>query len=709
MRIIFFSFFVFTNLVFADYLDYIYKDRSSSFNSFGQVGLIQTPSANTKGEDSIHFVLNNNPMWKYGSLVVTPFNWLEASYFYYRPRDLAWEVNKVRGDYLDKGFNVKFVYQSKNKKIPTFALGLDDIGGTGYFAREYLASTFNKESYNLTLGIGWGKFNNISNFSNPLKFINNDFEIRGTSASNEGGTFATDTWFKGDASLFGGIEFYLPKMRGIKLKIEHDPFDYLNFSAQNRDDADIDLRKKDKNINIGFSIPINEYVTLESSFIKGNAFNLSLVVGRTFNKKSVKKSKFKPKVSESANKMRGGFYIDLVNNLNNNRLFLQTADIDAKKKELKVAITHSDYLNQIRASSYAAEISRRTTQIHNLDIEKITISNINVGLETSKVSYLSDHLSNKNIPKEVVKEYTIINSGDRNSYKQNRFQPDLKLPVSFNSLTPNIVSHIGSPDKFYFGGIVIQNSNETIFKRNLILTSNITLDVVNNFDETPDRPFSKLPSVRTDVVKYLQGSNSIYIDNMQLDYFFIPIKNIYGRVSAGILERMYVGGGFEVLHKPFDKNFYWGLESFYVKKRDFNMLFDTLDYETLTSHLNFNYFFEPLDINLNLSYGKYLAKDIGYTFDLSRISKIGIRSGFFFTRTDVPAKIFGEGSFDKGFYIQIPLDLFTKNYTSRYTDFRLRPLTRDGGQKLNLDKSLQGLMYNTNSYEFRRQWDGFLD
>jgi len=247
------------------------------------------------------------------------------------------------------------------------------------------------------------------------------------------------------------------------------------------------------------------------------------------------------------------------------------------------------------------------------------------------------------------------------------------------------------------------------FKRNLILTSNITLDVVNNFDETPDRPFSKLPSVRTDVVKYLQGSNSIYIDNMQLDYFFTPIKNVYGRVSGGILERMYVGGGFEVLHKPFDKNFYWGIESFYVKKRDFNMLFDTLDYETLTSHLNFNYFFEPLDINLNLSYGKYLAKDIGYTFDLSRISKIGIRSGFFFTRTDVPAKIFGEGSFDKGFYIQIPLNLFTKNYSSRYTDFRLRPLTRDGGQKLNLDKSLQGLMYNTNSYEFRRQWDGFLE
>tara|TARA_B100000965_G_scaffold243254_1_gene204142 strand:- start:4020 stop:6149 length:2130 start_codon:yes stop_codon:yes gene_type:complete len=709
MRIIFFSLFLFSNIVLADYLDYIYKDRYPSFNSFGQVGLIQTPSANTKGEDSIHLILNNNLMWKYGSLTVTPFNWLEASYFYYRPRDLAWEVNKVRGDYLDKGFNVKFAYKPKNKSLPSLAVGLDDIGGTGYFAREYLASTFNKEAYNLTVGIGWGKFNNISSFSNPLRFFNKEFENRGSSLSDQGGTFATDTWFRGNASLFGGVEFYLPKMKGVKLKIEHDPFDYLNFSAQNRDDADQRLRKKNSNLNVGFSIPVNDYFTIETSFIKGNAFNLSFVIGKNFNQKKIKKTKFEPEIKENPDNSRGGFYKDLVYNLNNNKLFLQTADIDEKKKELNVAITHSDYVNQIRASSYAAEISRRTYESHNLDINKITISNINVGIETSKVSYFSNHLGNKKIPKEVVKNYTNISSGDKNSFKDNRFKPDLKLPISFNSITPNIINHIGSPDKFYFGGLVIQNTNETIFKRNLILTSNIILDVVNNFDETPDRPFSKLPSVRTDVVKYLQGSNTVYIDNMQLDYFFTPVKNVYARLSGGILERMYSGAGFEVLHKPFDKNFYWGFESFYVKKRDFDMLFSNLDYKTQTSHINFNYFFESSDINLNLSYGKYLAKDIGYTFDLSRISKLGIKSGFFFTRTDVPAAIFGEGSFDKGFYIQVPLNLFNKNYTSATTDFTLRPLTRDGGAKLNLDKSLKGLMFNTNLYEFNRDWSGFLD
>ncbi len=709
MRIYYFSLILFSNFAFSNYFDYIYQDRQPSFNSFGQVGLIQTPTANTKGEDSIHLIINNNQMWKYGSLTVTPFDWLEASYFYYRPRDLTWEVNKKKGDYLDKGFNVKFSYKPKNRHLPLFAIGLDDIGGTGYFAREYITSTFNKNAYNFTLGMGWGKFTGTSSFPNPLKFIDKDLEKRNTSFSEQGGTFATDTWFRGEASLFGGVEFYLPKLNGAKLKLEHDPFNYLDFSAQNRSDADLNIRKKDSSINLGLSIPINKYLTLESSFIKGNTFNISFVIGTNLNRVKLKKSKFEPQIKESRDLSEGGFYKDLTYNLNKNRLFLQTADIDSKKNELKISVTNSQHLNQIRSSSYAAEISRITYEKHDLDINKITVKNINVGIETNKISFYTNHLNNPNLPIEVVKNYTKIDSGDKNSYKKHRFKPILNFPISFNSIVPNIVSHVGSPDKFYYGGVVLQNTNETLFSRNLILTSNIAINITNNFNETPYRPESKLPRVRTDIVKYLQGADKIYIDNAQLDYFFTPKKEVYGKISGGIFEKMYAGIGFELIHKPYEKNFYWGVESFYVKKRDFDQLFKTLSYKTITSHLNFNYFYEPLEINLNLSYGKYLAEDVGYTFDISRISKIGVRSGFFFTRTDVSAELFGEGSFDKGFYIQVPLDIFYKKYTSSYTNFKLRPLTRDGGQKLNYQKSLQGLMFNSSSYELDKQWSGFLD
>ena len=62
--------------------------------------------------------------------------------------------------------------------------------------------------------------------------------------------------------------------------------------------------------------------------------------------------------------------------------------------------------------------------------------------------------------------------------------------------------------------------------------------------------------------------------------------------------------------------------------------------------------------------------------------------GFFFSRTDVPAAIFGEGSFDKGFYFKIPNNLFYKKRTRGSTNLALRSMTRDGGQKLINDGAL---------------------
>ena len=113
-----FIYFFFCASIKASYLDYIYQDRNPSINSFGQVGLIQIPTANTKGEANLAFTWNQNSIWKIGTLTVTPFDWMEASYFYYRPQDLYWTGTDNKGDYLDKGFNVKFLYKPKNNNLP---------------------------------------------------------------------------------------------------------------------------------------------------------------------------------------------------------------------------------------------------------------------------------------------------------------------------------------------------------------------------------------------------------------------------------------------------------------------------------------------------------------------------------------------------------------------------------------------------------------
>ena len=54
--------------------------------------------------------------------------------------------------------------------------------------------------------------------------------------------------------------------------------------------------------------------------------------------------------------------------------------------------------------------------------------------------------------------------------------------------------------------------------------------------------------------------------------------------------------------------------------------------------------------------GRYLAKDLGATFEARRTFRNGWQVGVWATLTDVPFDEFGEGSFDKGFYFQVPLD-----------------------------------------------------
>ena len=346
---------------------------------------------------------------------VSPFDWLEASYFYYRPSDLTWLGNDP-GLYLDKGFNVKFKYEPENKNMPNLALGLDDFAGTGYFTKEYFVATQELRNLKVTAGLGWGKFSGENSFGNPLSFILSSLDIRPDVSDNYkvGGTPSYDKWFRGDASFFGGIEYFLPHQKGLSFKLEYDPYNYFDLSANNRLDASYQLRKKDSNINIGVSYMLNSFVTLDASFIKGNTFNLSFTIGTSFNKELYSKPKFNPSISIKENKKNkeDAFYESILSNLNNNNLFLQTASLS--QKDLDLSISTSQYRSAIRSATYAASIVQQVSKKHNIDLNTINISHINVGIESNNITFFSKHLDkNINTPIEIIERYTKLDSGNK--------------------------------------------------------------------------------------------------------------------------------------------------------------------------------------------------------------------------------------------------------------------------------------------------------
>jgi hypothetical protein len=236
-----------------------------------------------------------------------------------------------------------------------------------------------------------------------------------------------------------------------------------------------------------------------------------------------------------------------------------------------------------------------------------------------------------------------------------------------------------------------------------------SVGLINNFDELKLASDSIIPHVRTDIVSYLKASKKSHITRLQANYFGNPYKSIYTKISAGIFEPMFAGYGGEILYKPFGQSFGIGAEIWKVKQRSYRQLFRFRDYETVTGHMNF-YYREPRSrVLFHLRGGRYLAEDSGFTFNVSRDFKSGLNMGVFFSLTDISKAEFGEGSFDKGFFFNLPIQLFFQEYSRGQTGFGLRPLTRDGAQFLVHAQNLWSTTYQANEAQIINEWDGFYD
>ncbi len=87
-------------------------------------------------------------------------------------------------------------------------------------------------------------------------------------------------------------------------------------------------------------------------------------------------------------------------------------------------------------------------------------------------------------------------------------------------------------------------------------------------------------------------------------------------------------------------------------------------------------------LNATFRIGRYLAGDYGATFELTRRFDSGVEVGAFFSKTNVSSEQFGEGSFDKGIMIRIPINWAAPLQSQAQLSMDLRPVQRDGGQRL---------------------------
>ena len=328
-------------------------------------------------------------------------------------------------------------------------------------------------------------------------------------------------------------------------------------------------------------------------------------------------------------------------------------------------------------------------KIIGVDITQFIHPNVNVINEI-----IDNAKSDSSLTEEVLVNYKIVDLSVIENYDNSFEEESEQIYIrnkqkGFNSSTKfNFRPFLASREGFFKGALLLENDSEYLFADNLIFSSNLKYSLWNNFDDLVIPPRNTYPAqVRSDVKDYLRGFNDgIVIGRAQIDFYQSLKNNHHIMVSAGLFEEMFSGAGFEYLYFPSEKNYAVGFEVFEVIKRDYKLQFGTLDYRNTTGHINFyhrNYKYIPFDTKI--SYGEYLAGDVGATIQFSRSFRNGVEFGVFASFTNVSSEQFGEGSFDKGIFFNLPV-------FSNFINYSWRPLTKDPGAKLTRKNNLYDLL-----------------
>jgi len=240
----------------------------------------------------------------------------------------------------------------------------------------------------------------------------------------------------------------------------------------------------------------------------------------------------------------------------------------------------------------------------------------------------------------------------------------------------------------------------------LSLFGSVEANLYDDF-ETSRASNSELPHVRSDFLKYfVQGKTGL--GNLEADYRFRLSPTVYARLRAGYLESMFAGGGGEILWRPEGARWALGADVYRVWQRDFDRLFGVQRYRQTTGHVSLYYDSPWYGLNFGLRAGQYLAGDRGFTVQVTRRFAYGVEIGAFFTKTNVSAQQFGEGSFDKGIIIRIPLGWVAPIETQGQMTVDMRPVQRDGGQTLAADATLYGETLQFSQGELERTGGQFI-
>lgn len=645
----------------------------------GQSGYINMPSASVEADGT--FSLGYGYDKPYGTLwassTILPFLQVTGRYvsvsgipgFSSEPGAYGSEY----GRYKDKVIDAKARLWSESGWLPSVAVGVTDLQGTGLFRGYYAVATKTFGlAKNLEASIGFGN--------------------------------------KRPDGIFAGARWTPVGMPRWSLVAEYDANEYQKdfrasetFAGERRGGGTIGVEyrwgwlgvqaarhREHSSINAYVSIPFSE-----------REFIPKLTEPAYYRQKE---ARVRPSIEEWRNDSRyGAEMIDVLASQDYKNIRTQL-----KGHVLHLSLTNSRISNMGRAIGRAARIAQAFApyDVRGIHITYTKLEQPVATYEFFNLKALADYLDGR-IPRKEFIDTVLVRYADKDDIIDAHEEGMLTGVKDGTGLEVVVgrdgeVVQIASEDReanrfrvvpktgFFFNDpsgafryeIVASSGYAKRLGEGLYLNGTVGLKLYENVSKVTQPSNSLLPHVRTDVAEYKRASR-FKLYRLMVNKYMMPADGWYTRASAGIYEEMFRGAGGQVLYLPKHSRWAADLAVDAVQQRDFKGWLGAQNYQTVTAIGSLHYRL-PYGITVTGRAGRFLAKDSGVRMEFKRRFASGIEVGAWYTRTN-GNDITSPGSpsspyHDKGIFLSIPVSAMLTVDTQADAGFAISPWTRDVGQ-----------------------------
>ena len=663
----------------------------ASHTSRGGIGLINTPTARFSDDGEFELGVSIEAPYNRIFAKMQFFPWLEAVLKYtkgYNQPYIAWSEREA---WTDKGIDVKFRLLEEGKSpfdwlpermIPELAVGLRDFGGTGAYSAEFVVASKRFNNIDLSLGLGWGTLAAVDHINSPLGWFNNllsKIEFGGAVGKEanleHGGGINFGTFFEEErVSIFGGIEYFTP-VPDLSVKLEYDTNEYPEGSKLDFFDPESREFRMDSRLSAALHYRLHpterDNIDLSLGYVHGNTLYASFSVHSNLNFTDTADRLGAERLIRPSLEPYSKLDADWKKYLTDS-IFWQLGNVGLvghklifNGNELQAEISQGRFSKPILAIDLASRVISNNAPT---DIDKITIINLDAGIETLRATVARPALINLALTGGLDERSVEFSTNDSLDPGALIVDSDVLFPHFGWNIQPVLGGTLQHPEKFYFWQLQAMARGVLSLKKGFYLQNSYTLNIWSNYDKGYDYhwPDGELYHVRQNRRKYITGEGEKFgMQDLSFHYFADLHPNVKGVISGGYLEMMFGGVGGEVIYMPDHKQWALGVDAYWVKQRDFDQKFGFQDYETVTAFLSYYYELPFYDMRFKITAGRFLAKDVGVHLDLSRRFKTGARVGAVIALTNCDPDCVGEGSFNKWIYFSFPMENWTTVASTR--------------------------------------------